>query len=146
MQIRESEVKTREAELETREVELKDRQAAMLIRLDEQKRDYTLCDLSLTYQPFRKDVHSHLGRLGELAGNLQQLPRLDDEIPIRPVRQYQAMLLFLQQKATSSGFDPPKRTSIFWNFASVAVEYGVLHGTITVNEVNETHWSSIKQV
>jgi hypothetical protein len=51
MQIRESEVKTREAGLETREAELKDRQAAMLIRLDEQERHYTLCDLSPTYQP-----------------------------------------------------------------------------------------------
>jgi hypothetical protein len=51
MQIGESEVKTGEVELETREAELKDRQAAMLIILDEQERDYTLCDLSPTYQP-----------------------------------------------------------------------------------------------
>lgn len=51
MQIRESEVKTREAALETREAELKDRQAAMLIKFSEWERDYTLCDLSPTYQP-----------------------------------------------------------------------------------------------
>lgn len=51
MQIREFEVKTREVELETREAGLKDRQTAMLIKLGERGRDYTLCDLSPTYQP-----------------------------------------------------------------------------------------------
>jgi hypothetical protein len=126
MQIRESEVKTREAELEAGEAELKDRQAAMLIRLDEQERDYTLCDLSPTYQPAERMSTVLEDVLGEPAGTssscLGWMTKFPDR-PIRLARQHQAMLLFLQQKAANSGFDPPKRTSIFRNSASVVVEY-----------------------
>jgi hypothetical protein len=85
----------------------------MLIKLDEQERDYTLCDLSPTYQP----VERMSAVLGEAGWDLQQLPGWMTNSPDRPfrlARQHQAMLLFLQQKkAANSRFDPPKRTAFF---------------------------------
>jgi hypothetical protein len=103
MQIRESEVKTREAELETREAELKDRQAAMLIKFVERERDYTLCDLSPTYQPAER-VSTVLGDvwgswLGLSSSCLSWVAKFPDR-PFRLARQHQAMLQFLQQKGS----------------------------------------------
>jgi hypothetical protein len=103
MQIRESEAKTGEVELETREAGLKDRQVAMLIKLDEQERDYTLCDLSPTYQPAERMstvLEEVWGSwLGISSSCLSWVTKVPDRL-FRLARQHQAMLLFLQQKSS----------------------------------------------
>ena len=126
LQVKESEAKTGEVELETREAELRDRQVAMLIKLDEQGRYYTLCGL-LRHNSLQKGCLQSLRTPGEAGWDVQQLPELDDEIPRSSVSDSPGNIkrcyCFCSKKAANNGFDPPKRTAFFGSSASVVVEY-----------------------